>query len=68
MVSRNGIGKMRHLDVAELWQQEAIRNNKFRILKVAGHDNASDILTKHVPKEVCERHCAKLELEFGYHQ
>ena len=66
MISRNGLGKMRHLDVAELWLQEAVRNKRFRIKKVPGADNTSDILTKHVAKDLCERHCASLGLVFGF--
>jgi len=65
MVARNGLGKMGHLDVAELWLQEAIRNRRFCIKKVAGADNTSDILTKHVPKDLSEKHCASLGLVCG---
>ena len=44
--SRRGVGKLRHIDLKELWLQEAVKNGKVRLSKVAGELNPADILTK----------------------
>ena len=45
--ARQGLGKVRHLDVQELWIQQRIRNQDFDLFKVLGEDNPSDLFTKH---------------------
>ena len=44
--SRQGLGKVRHLAVQELWVQQRIRNQDFALYKVAGEDNPADLFTK----------------------
>ena len=46
MCARQGLGKVRHLDVQELWIQQRIRNGDFSLHKVAGEDNPGDLFTK----------------------
>ena len=53
---RRGLGKIRHLHVADLWIQDRLRREDFTLTKVAGADNPADILTKHVPKDVMLKH------------
>ena len=65
IISRSGIGKMRHLEVNELWLQEAIKRKKFDIVKVNGADNAADIATKHIPAETLEKHIEELKITFA---
>ena len=43
--SRRGAGKIRHIDVKELWLQEAVRKGQIRLFKVRGDRNPADILT-----------------------
>ena len=52
MASRSGIGKIQHLCTKMLWIQDAVKAGKFKLIKINGTDNASDILTK--PKSVGE--------------
>jgi hypothetical protein len=40
MVDRKGIGRVRHLEVSELWVQDAVKIGKFLVEKVAGEDKA----------------------------
>ena len=47
---RAGIGRVRHLAVAQLWMQEQLRLKTLRLYKVKGTDNIADVLAKHVPK------------------
>ncbi len=45
--SRQGLGKMRHLDTHTLWIQQAVRSGKVDLRKVDGEGNPADLLTKH---------------------
>ena len=45
--SRQGLGKLRHLDTHTLWVQQAVRNRRIDLRKIAGESNPADLLTKH---------------------
>ena len=45
---RRGLGRIRHLAVADLWIQDRLRTKDFDLVKIAGSENPSDILTKNV--------------------
>ena len=45
--SRQGLGKLRHLDTHTLWIQQAVRSGRVDLRKVAGSENPADLLTKH---------------------
>ena len=45
--SRQGLGKVRHLDTYTLWIQQAVRTGRVAIKKVHGEANPADIFTKH---------------------
>ena len=43
---RQGLGKVRHLDVQDLWIQQRLRNGDFTLCKVPGEFNPGDPFTK----------------------
>ena len=45
-VSRRGLGRMRHIEVRELWLQEEVRKGRVVVKKVAGQQNPADLMTK----------------------
>ena len=45
--SRQGLGKLRHLDTRTLWIQHAARSGRINLRKVLGEANRADIFTKH---------------------
>ena len=45
--SRQGLGKLRHLDTHTLWIQQAVRTGRVDLRKVPGEQNPADLLTKH---------------------
>jgi len=45
--SRQGLGKLRHIDTKLLWIQQAVRAGKLAVKKVAGLANPADLFTKH---------------------
>ncbi len=45
--SRQGLGKLRHLDTHTLWVQQAVRSKRIDLKKVDGEQNPADLFTKH---------------------
>ena len=55
-VGRRGLGRMRHIEVRDLWLQEEVRNGKVKVEKILGTENPSDLMTKCLKKcEVIKR-------------
>ena len=55
-VSRRGLGRMRHIEVRELWLQEEVRRASVVVKKVAGLENPADLMTKFLARtEVVDR-------------
>ena len=46
--SRQGLGKLRHLDTHTLWVQQAVRSGKIDLRKIRGEQNPADLFTKHL--------------------
>ena len=65
MCSRQGIGKVRHMDTQVMWIQQRIRNHDLDLYKIAGEENPADLLTKaEIPKERTDKLLAKLHCAF----
>ena len=45
--TRQGLGKVRHLDTHTLWVQQAVRSGRIDLRKVLGEVNPADLFTKH---------------------
>ena len=56
IAQRLGLGKVRHLEVSQLWLQQKVANGEIRVIKVPGGENRADALTKYVSREVLEEH------------
>ena len=50
-VSRRGLGRMRHLEIRDLWLQKEVREGKLEVSKIPGTQNPADLLTKVLGKE-----------------
>ena len=46
IASRQGIGKVRHLEVRYLWLQDKVRRGEIKLVKVWGKENPADVLTE----------------------
>ena len=53
---RKGLGRIRHLAVSDLWVQDKIRAGDFTLQKVLGSENPADIMTKHVSRDLINKH------------
>ena len=45
-VSRRGLGKMRHLEIRDLWLQAEVEQGRLEVHKVKGDQNPADLMTK----------------------
>ena len=45
--SRQGLGKLRHLDTHTLWIQHSVRSGRVDLGNVIGEANPADLFTKH---------------------
>ena len=52
---RKGLGKIRHLDVTDLWIQDTIRSKQIKLLKVLGTENVADVFTTYVDRTTLEK-------------
>ena len=52
---RRGLGKIRHLDVTDLWCQEKVRTGAVSLHKVLGTENPADIMTKYTDRATLEK-------------
>ena len=56
IVDREGLGKVRHLDVADLWVPSTQKSCDIASKKVLGKENPSDALTKGVDATTLQQH------------
>jgi len=54
--NRIGLGKVRHIEVNQLWLQEKVAQKKMIITKVGTLENLADALTKSLDAESMRRH------------
>ena len=56
ILDRQGIAKVRHLDVNCLWFQEQCAKKMHPFFKIAGEGNSADLMTKHLSISMILRH------------
>ena len=56
IASRSGLGKVRHIEVCQLWLQDKVKQGRIKVMKVSGEDNVADTMTKHVGREIMCKH------------
>ena len=56
IAKRRGLGKVRHIDVSQLWLQEKVASGKIQVKKVGTGENKSDALTKYLPHSEIMKH------------
>ena len=66
-ISRRGLGKMRHLELRDLWLQKEVGDGKVVVQKVAGHQNPADVMTKFLGRGALEERLRRLSIELEWH-
>ena len=56
IASRKGLGKVRHIDVSQLWLQDKVSKGEIVIEKASTHVNLADAMTKHVDSSKFNSH------------
>merc|ERR1712051_913398 len=64
IVKRQGLGRVRHLAVADLWVQQRCKAGEVVYKKLPGVENTSDILTKPIENDTLMKHMEKMGMEF----
>ena len=57
---RDGVGRLRHVDVRFLWLQDKIKNGSFTIVKVPGAENPADLGTKFLNYDLMVRYSRQM--------
>ena len=63
MGTRHGLGKVKHLDLKEMWIQERVMNGDIVLTKVSGENNIADLLTKHLDRNKVDHYLEKLSIK-----
>ena len=58
VIQRQGLGKLRHVEVRDLWLQDEVRQKRIKISKIDGKLNPADLGTKALAKAEIDR-CVK---------
>ena len=56
VIGRQGLGKLRRLEIGYLWLQDVVAKKRMHIQKVKGTENPADLGTKHLKAEDIDRH------------
>ena len=59
---RKGLGKIRHLAVADLWVQDKLKTGDFQLSKIPGLENPGDLFTKYLDARSADAHVGRLNL------
>ena len=59
IASRRGLGKVRHIEVCQLWLQEKVRRGDIRVTKVGAHENVADALSNYFS---CDIMCSHMRI------
>ena len=65
IVTRRGLGKVRHIAVNELWLQEQVAMKRIIVNKLKNKFNVADLLTKHLTKYEADQIIDFLQHEFS---
>ena len=61
ILHRQGIGKLKHIDVAYLWVQDEIRSQRIQVRRIRSEENVADLGTKPLSRSVIAKHCLTLD-------
>ena len=65
-VSRRGLGKMRHLELRDLWLQREVGDGKVVVKKVPGVKNPADAMTKFLSVHLLQDRLRRLSLRLEW--
>ena len=63
IINRNGLGKLRHINVQYLWIQNRSNLGDVQVQKIPGVDNPADLFTKNLASQDIEKFCEALSVD-----
>ena len=64
IMSREGLGKVKHIETQHLWIQECVKNKRITTGKVGTKENVSDLGTKHLTEDRVRYLMTEMGFEF----
>ena len=69
ILSRQGVGRVKHLQVRQLWMQERVHEGDLKLIKIPRAVNYSDVMTHHSTEREGEEHMRGLNIvRRGHHK
>ena len=65
-VSRRGLGKMRHLELRDLWLQREVGDGKVVVKKILGAENPADAMTKFLNFQLLQDRLRRLSIRLEW--
>jgi hypothetical protein len=62
-VSRRGLGKMRHIEIRDLWLQKEVMKGLVKVVKIPGDHNPADLMTKFLKVEIIDQRLKEMNLK-----
>ena len=62
-VCRRGLGKMRHIEIRDLWLQKEVMKGLVKIVKIPGDENPADLMTKFLKVEIIDQRLKEMNLK-----
>ena len=63
-VYKRGLGRMRHVEIRDLWLQREVREGRLRVEKIPGVENPADLMTKVLSTNDIEDRLKGMNIEF----
>ena len=68
-VCRRGLGRMRHLQIRDLWLQKEVREGRVEVSKIPGESNPADLMTKVLTVSEIKSRLSRMNIEmFSGHE
>ena len=64
IASRQGVGKVRHIEVSQLWLQDKGMRNEVELVKIRTDQNPANALTKYVDWETLDKHMKYVNMRY----
>ncbi len=61
---REGLGKLKHINVQWLWLQDVEKRRGIEYDKIKGTENLADLMTKHLPRTIMDKHIKFMGFEY----
>ena len=62
-VCRRGLGRMRHLEIRDLWLQKEVREGRVEVSKIPGVQNPADLMTKVLGRKEIKDRMERMNLQ-----